>query len=49
MVKSLLAKMEDGKTVRIRLKDPYVGTQADFQDAIGKILADVDMVLRDVS
>lgn len=43
MVKSLLAKMEDGKTVRIRLKDPYVGTQADFQDAIGKILADVDM------
>lgn len=43
MVKSLLAKMEDGKTVRIRLKNPYVGTQADFQDAIGKILADVDM------
>lgn len=35
--------MEDGKTVRIRLKNPYVGTQADFQDAIGKILADVDM------
>lgn len=35
--------MEDGKTVRIRLKNPYVGTQADFKDAIGKILADVDM------
>ena len=43
MVKSLLAKMEDGKTVRIHLKEPYVGTQADFQDAIGKILADVDI------
>ena len=43
MVKSLLAKMEDGKTVRIHLKEPYVGTQADFQDAIGKILADVEM------
>lgn len=43
MVKSLLAKMEDGKTVRIHLKKPYVGTQADFQDAIGKILADVEM------
>lgn len=43
MVKSLLAKMEDGKTVRIHLKKPYVGTQADFQDAIGKILADVDI------
>ena len=43
MVKSLLAKMEDGKTVRIRLKNPYVGTQADFQDAIGQIHADVDM------
>ena len=43
MVKSLLAKMEDGKTVRIRLKNSYVGTQADFQDAIGKILADVEM------
>lgn len=35
--------MEDGKTVRIHLKEPYVGTQADFQDAIGKILADVDI------
>ena len=35
--------MEDGKTVRIRLKNSYVGTQADFQDAIGKILADVEM------
>lgn len=35
--------MEDGKTVRIHLKKPYVGTRADFQDAIGKILADVDM------
>lgn len=43
MVKSLLAKMEDGKTVRIHLKNPYVGKQADFQDAIGKILADVDI------
>ena len=35
--------MEDGKTVRIHLKNPYVGKQADFQDAIGKILADVDI------
>lgn len=35
--------MEDGKTVRIHLKNPYVGKQADFQDAIGKILADVEM------
>lgn len=35
--------MEDGKTVRIHLKNPYVGTKADFQDAIGKILADVDI------
>ena len=43
MVKSLLAKMEDGKTVRIHLKNPYVGKQADFQDAIGKIFADVEM------
>lgn len=43
MLKSLLVKMEDGKTVRIHLKNPYVGTQADFKDAIGKILADVDM------
>lgn len=43
MVKSLLAKMEDGKTVRIHLKNPYVGKQADFQDAIGKILADVEI------
>lgn len=43
MVKSLLVKMEDGKTVRIHLKNPYVGKQADFQDAIGKILADVDI------
>jgi hypothetical protein len=43
MVKSLLAKMEDGKTVRIRLKNPYVGTKTDFHDAIGKILADVEM------
>lgn len=43
MVKSLLAKMEDGKTVRIHLTKPYVGTQADFQDAIGKIFVDVEM------
>ena len=35
--------MEDGKTVRIRLKNPYVGTKTDFHDAIGKILADVEM------
>lgn len=35
--------MEDGKTVRIRLKDPYVGTKTNFHDAIGKILADVEM------